>query len=289
MDALPTINLTAVAGERIRKSALLQARQLQRLVHLLRTSAEYHPETTHEIRKLTRKCTAAWEWLYRSHAVRRKRQLMRYWRSVRHCVGELRDADIRLEEFHNMFPHPGVAEKQLLGNLEQSWLMKYQNALKMLQQVSDREPLLMSSLSDALTSKKLTYNWNKKSQRWLNRQIIQWQELAALSLTHPENLHAFRICTKKLRYRFQYLQRFLPKESTWLNDLETLQEHLGRHRDLLNTLAWLIDLEKFLSIRTTIDKPLRQAMQRWRKQCTKEEGEEHRQIRRSLAAIGKTG
>ena len=284
-----SISFDSAVGKSIRKSVLQDSRRLQELLRQLETSASYHPETTHQLRKLTRKCSAAWQLLYRCHAIKRHHKTIRYWRSIRHILGPLRDADIRLESFNSFFAKPTSYQRQLLGSLEQSWLMHFKKVRVQLQDVDNHHHSPSKNLIEELNSSSLHYRWSKKSQRWLSRQIVEWQELAALSLKNPDRLHAFRISTKKLRNQFQCLKRCLPKESTWLSDLESLQDELGNHRDLYNTLAWIKETEQLVKLLPTFNRPLQKELQRWQKHCEQQERTAFRTIKQQLRDIRMAG
>ncbi len=281
------ITFDSAIGEAIRKSVLQDVNRLQKLLLQLQSTASYHPEATHQLRKLTRKSSAAWQLLYRCHAVKRHRKAIRYWRLIRHLLGALRDADIRLESFHDFFPKPTIHRKQLLGNLVQSWLMQFKKVRDQLQDDADLHQTQSKNFIEVLNRPSLQYRWSKKSQRWLSRQIIKWQEMAAHSSKKPEQLHALRILTKKLRHQFQCLKRCLPKASTWIDDLESLQDGLGQHRDLLNTIAWIKETQPLLKLHPTSNRRLQQDLRRWQKDCEQQARTAFTGIKQQLRSIVK--
>src|SRR5882724_3003331 len=85
---------------RLVKTAAQHARRLEKLVCECLSSRAYSPETGHQIRILTRKCTAAWRVLRHARADVDHDKSNRTLRALRKSLGDLRDADILFEEFH---------------------------------------------------------------------------------------------------------------------------------------------------------------------------------------------
>lgn len=282
---IPTIDLDAATVNATGKAVLRQAQQLQQLLQRLQAADSYDPATPHEIRKLTRKCAAGWQLLHRAHAVKRGRRVLRYWQAVRHHLGKLRDADIRLELFHASFPR-SKAQQQLLGHLEHSWLLQYQQTRKLFDDDVTNGKTLIVKLRKVLAPSR-NFRWNRRSQRWLQRMLTRWAEQAGTSLTHPECLHPFRISTKKLRYRLQYLEHILPQDAAWLSTLEPLQEQLGRYHDALNTLAWILELEQLHQQRPATNRVLRSDLRQWRSSCIRLQRTAYARIRQLLRQIVK--
>jgi len=99
---------------RLVKLAAQHARRLEKLVRECLSSRAYNPETAHQIRILTRKCTAAWRVLRHAGAEVDHDKSHRTLRALRKTLGDLRDADILLEEFHDFTRHKKVASDEIV-------------------------------------------------------------------------------------------------------------------------------------------------------------------------------
>src|SRR5947207_317838 len=91
-EAIPEKALLSVS-----QLAAHHAGRLGKLVRVYLAAKKYSPEATHDIRTHSSKCAAAWRILRRTGADIDDNKSPKVLRQLRHCLGPLRDADIRIE------------------------------------------------------------------------------------------------------------------------------------------------------------------------------------------------
>ena len=257
---------------RLIKLAAQHAGRMDNLVRVFLAAKEYMLETTHEIRILTRKCGVAWRILCQAGADIDHHKSRKGLRFLRRCLGPLRDADIRLEEFERFARNRKTGRNDTLsGVLQQSWLQCYREAVAQVRQEWPKHRKTLKSIikqSQHLTHVLGKLRWDKHDEHWLRKQWIKWKRSAGRTMDR-KHLHVFRIKTKRLRYLSQFL---LPHKapahlSAWLKQLDELQQVLGRHRDLNNVVDWLSQLLEEISIKVDKLGNLSSSIQSLRKYC----------------------
>lgn len=237
----------------VSQSAAQHALRLDKLVRVCIAAKKYSPETTHEIRILTRKCTAAWQILRRADAHVDHNKSRKGLRALRRCLGPLRDADILLKEFEHFARNKRTGSNDTLsGVLQQRWLQCYLEASAQVRKDGPKYRETLKSIkkqSNRLAPVLRKRHWNKHAERWLKKQWIKWIRSAG-NLRDQKQIHDFRIKTKRMRYLLQFLlsQKSPAQPSVRLKQLEELQQELGKHRDLHNVVDWLRQLQEEFSV-----------------------------------------
>ncbi|HMO36111.1 MAG TPA: CHAD domain-containing protein [Gemmatales bacterium] len=248
------------------QSLLAQALRLRDLLQAWISASSYDPKITHEIRKLTRKCRANSRALHRLGIIPVE-PYQQFWRNIRHCLCGLRDADIKIESFFAFFPGLENASSQILGQLEEHWLLQYSEARSRLIRLLARHPDWLHQL-EADCQKQNNHVWGKSQQRWLNKQIARWHNALHQDLTDADQLHAFRIATKKLRYLLQSLKPALEESFELLPTLEKIQQLLGQERDLTCVIQTIERARTLVNLRPSTSKGMSSDLQEWLNWCT---------------------
>lgn len=252
------------------KDAAVHTRRLDQLLRQFSSARDYQTETVHQVRILTRKCSACWRILCHTGIKLDVNKIKGNLSDLRGALGKLRDADIRLEEFQRFAStRKRALDDALAGSLFQVWTQCYEEAKE---QLSQTIPACRAALADlAKRYSKLTepvskQRWNKQNDRWVKKQLSKWLKLTEMKAMDDQQMHALRIRTKRLRY---LLQSLLPKKpspaiSEWLTRLESLQDALGKLRDFQNILEWLDRYQKGISVWPTPPNRLAASIKAWR-------------------------
>ncbi|HQR07436.1 MAG TPA: CHAD domain-containing protein [Gemmatales bacterium] len=249
---------------------------LEMLVRELIAAKTYQPETTHQIRILSNKCLEALRVLRHAGIEIDKNATKKHLHRLRRCLGTLRDADIRMDEFQAYIRKRRLRKNDsLTGALQHAWSQSY---VKTMYQLHKDWPEFRNSLgilrnqSKAWSSRGNQYSWKKRNDRRVSKQLEKWFQLADALFKNEKEFHLFRIQTKRLRYLLQCLlpQKLPTAQHDFVLLLEQFQQELGRYCDLNNIVAWLDSFQDSIGLFQGKPGKLVNSVDSWRKSCEQE-------------------
>jgi CHAD domain-containing protein len=222
-----------------RHTLALRLRTVRKFLRRASRRPDQDVEDVHQLRVATRRATAALE-LYKSLLSKKQ---FRWWKrrlqAIRRAAAAARDVDVQLAYFREK--PPSAARQAILERLRVERLQG-QPA------IDDIARQMFRKQRFAERARRLERSLKKRARRTSLPPILPWaqQQLARVAreflATEPtdrqgplEQLHAFRIQGKQLRYAIELLAFAFPKSlrREVYPVLEQLQEHLGGLNDAL--------------------------------------------------------
>lgn len=233
----PSVSETS---DRARLISLLRKR-LRRFSGLLaEVLGEQTPESVHDLRVWSRRLQQTLAALFPQSRARRLRTLRRTLRDSRRALGPWRNCDVVLQRLERKQRQTRSAEKRrawalVVASVRKSRRREIRRARKRLVRLGlfelteDVETLLKAPGPARQTAEVSPVEIVAPAR-------AQWQEALtrALEDRRPENIHRFRIETKRLRYRIELLRDLGAKDTApSLGWLRGLQDALGGWHDRL--------------------------------------------------------
>lgn len=267
------LQIHSPAPHSVARLALQHARRLGTLLKQLCAAKTYQPETVHQIRVLTRKCTAAWQVLEQICPNVAPTDDIRKTRRLRRRLGCLRDADIRMELFHRFQNGKKSAHPELHGALIHDWHQVFQTTSDRIVSKSNSFLKAVNRLQKQgieVSNRVKKLHWKNKHLNWIEQKFEAW--LPEDEEFNPSQLHTFRIATKRLRYLLQCMKpvRQKPSDHSLQAILNAFQDDLGSLRDLNNFKTWLEQVRLSISKHTFTSKPMQNSIDASIKWCEKE-------------------
>ncbi len=229
------------AAERQARLAKLLRKELQRFVNdVARVLTGEDKRAIHDLRVWSRRLQQVLVAMYGEALPRRARAMRRVLRRTRRAIGQWRNYDVVTEALERRAGRARNAERRrawaiVLKSALEARRREIRRARKRLMKLAifglrDAGETLMESGGPDHGSLDASF-WTSVTQAY-----DRWREayVNAVKSKHAEDIHAFRIRTKRLRYRIE-LARELGAEDTGplLEWFKKLQDSLGRWRDRL--------------------------------------------------------
>jgi CHAD domain-containing protein len=231
---------SAIEAESDHPQKLGLQKRLQKLESLLsRLMAEQDPDIVHDTRVASRRLQQNLTALFPKPRPKNIQRLRRRLKQIRRLLGEWRNCDVLLELVASELPHVENPRHREAWELVRSHLSAERTrhmtqSQSKIEKISAGASKLFDRLRGTLSENHNRQELSKRISQSVQDALDKWKAaLAQAGATrNPQDIHTFRIATKRLRYRVETLNKIEPEtQERWLDFLKKLQESLGEWHD----------------------------------------------------------
>ncbi|GEM_PF-3014343 len=241
VESALTTPKTAIAST---LNQLMHKRLRKFVAQLPKVLSEEHAEAVHDLRVASRRLQQVIAALFPKQRSPQAQEAVRTLKRARRAVAKWRDCDVLLELVDRKLKRLRNDEERLAWQFVRDYLRE--KRLKAIARARDRlasrRLLMLAQAVKELEHQALETSRDGAQGRSLHPTMVDgvrrawdsWREALALAAKNadPESLHAFRIQTKRLRYRLELaLEAGTANASSALAWLRHLQDSLGRLHD----------------------------------------------------------
>jgi CHAD domain-containing protein len=201
--------------------------------------AEKDPDIVHDTRVASRRLQQNLTALFPRPRPGNVRRLRKKLKRIRRLLGEWRNCDVLLDLVTNELLHVKNPAHREAWEIIRSHLSAERThhmtlSQSKIEKVSAETCKLLEKLRGNLPETHSRQELSKRVSESVQDALGKWKAALSQAETtrNPQDIHTFRIATKRLRYRVEALNKIEPEtQESWLDFLKKLQESLGQWHD----------------------------------------------------------
>jgi CHAD domain-containing protein len=231
---------TAREGESDYPQKMGLQKRLQKLESLFgRLVIEPDPDIVHDTRVASRRLQQNLTALFPKPRPRNVQRLRKRLKRIRRLLGEWRNCDVLLdlvtrELLHAENPEHRGGWELVRSHLSAERTRHIARSQSKIEKLSAETRKLFEKLRGSLPETDSRQELSKRISQSVQDALGKWKTALSQAETtrNPQDIHTFRIATKRLRYRVEALNKIEPEtQEAWLDFLKKLQESLGQWHD----------------------------------------------------------